>query len=686
MSLLEKMRRRAALRAQSLGLEATKDKPKMSETSEMKRILSLPVIEPMSEEQLERFSRDRVLAPAYEEGFRLLPTQAMGLKAYEDYAGLMGPIGVGLGKTILTLMIANHAYQKGIERIVLFIPPELLDQLTRKDIKDARKVVPITYPVHVLGGRPRGVREQIARSGKRGLYIIPYSLLSTKDTEENLWSIKPELIIGDEAHRISNRDAARTRRVQRYIEEHNPECVFVSGTITSKTLEDYYHLMRSALKGNCPVPLMPSLAREWAALIDAGASDWAGSGDGFQSQAKGPLVPLVDWAKKRFPRTGFEESRKGFRKAYKYRLNSCPGVVSSGDAEVRSSIIFKNKPVEEPEKFKGWERLDELVKKVEQSWLTPNDDEIDHAIHTWKWLYELSAGFYNELVWPTKESLAERRNIGVSEAAALIERAKEHHSAHQDYTKALREWLLSTSVPGLDTPLLVAGDMSRHGDKNVPASLYRLWKEVHDKDFEGRPERDSRSIRVCPFKVNTAADWAESTKGGGILWVHHQEMGRWMVDVLRERGIDSVYCPAGDAGNKNIVDPDNANKKIVASITAHGTGKNLQHFQEQIFVQWPRSAKTAEQVLGRLHRTGQKADEVPVNTINTIEFDHLNFAACLNDALYIHQTVGNRQKMVYGNYSPLPKIFPPAVLREKGMEPTVLDREAKSLMQKKFGA
>ena len=102
-------------------------------------------------------------------------------------------------------------------------------------------------------------------------------------------------------------------------------------------------------------------------------------------------------------------------------------------------------------------------------------------------------------------------------------------------------------------------------------------------------------------------------------------------------------------------------------------------------VQWPRQADKAEQLLGRTHRNGQTADELRVVRGDYTEFDFINFAACLNDALYIHQTTGTRQKMIYCNYDPLPKIFPSSVLRERGAEVRRLTIEQRKMMADKFG-
>lgn len=661
---------------------------KYAQYAEINRIVSMATIFDMNQAELEEFNREHVLADAFADGFRLFPVQANAVLAYEMFGGLFGPIGVGWGKTLITLMIPHLAYMRGVRKMLLLVPPQILPQLVETDIKYARTKVPISYPIHVLGGKSMRQRVAIAQSGKKGLYIMPYSQLSTKDTDDLLTAIAPELIVGDEAHRIANDRAARTRRVQWLIDEYKPECVFVSGTVTSKSVSDYYHLIRAALRDNNPLPNTKSLVHEWGAIIDAEQVNWSQHPDGGEDRKSGPgpLMPLVDWARKNFPEEQIEGTTDGFRKAYRLRLTTAPGVVASGEADIGTSIIFQNRPVEGYEKVEGWGELNKLISKVEDQWLTPNDDEIEHAIHTWKWLNELSAGFYNQLAWPEYEDYAKRRRISIDEAAEILDKARTYHAADQVFAKTLRRWLEEYAKPKLDTPLLVRHNISQHGSRDVGTELYETWMEKEHLDFEGRPDRDSTAVRVCPFKVNAAADWAESIKGGGMVWFHHQEIGRWLYDVFRQRGIDCVYCPAGKSGNEKVLDPANRSKMLIASITAHGEGKNLQHFQEQICVQWPRSAKIAEQLLGRLHRNGQEADELEVRMINTLIFDRMNFAACLNDALYIHQSTGVRQKLVYGGYDPLPQIFPAAVLKERGIEGIkTLNAEQQRLMQEKFG-
>ena len=603
--------------------------------------------------------------------------------------------GIVLHNTLLGLMIAAHAFSKGLTKMLLLVPPEVLGQLVNTDIGWARSRVEINYPIHILGGRPMEYRRNLCKSMRKGLYIMPYSLLSTKDTSENLAAIAPQLVIADEAHRLANHSAARTRRVLSMLKHlfdggHPAELVLMSGTITNKSIKDYYHLIKWCLSSRCPLPLSDAMANDWALLIDASAA-----GENYSPGPLGtaPILPLVKWAEQHFPNTpgGFPRDVYGFRRAYELRLSSTPCVVASGDIDIGTSLLMQNHKLVDSTKHPKWDELKKFMDGVEENWTTPNGDEIDFAIHKWKWLNELSCGFYNELTWPTPEVFAKRKGINTAKAEEIIQHAKIHHQAQQEYARILRPWLERCSKAGCDTPFLVGQSMMRNGAKEVGKELYNAWKDWKDLDFEGRPDRDSRGVRVCDYKIQAMVEWVKSTADergplGAIIWVHHQEVGHWAVEALREAGCkDVLHAPAGDQANAAILDKARAGSVVVASISAHGTGKNLQHFQFMYVMQWPRHAPTAEQMIGRLHRRGQEADELVVHTNHTTMFDQLNFAACLNDALYIHQTTGSKQKLIYSNYDPMPVIFPPAVLVQKGLEAMALDAQQQKMMAEKFG-
>lgn len=648
--------------------------------AEIDRICGLALESLLAPEEKAVFDETRILAKAREAGFTLFDVQAGAIYAWERYNGLFAPIGVGWGKTLITLMAAQSSWTRGKRKILLLVPANVYLQLVERDIPMARTKVPLSVPFNRMGGKSMSHRIAMAKSGRPGCYILPYSMLSTKDSTELLEGIRPDVVICDEAHYLKNRNAARTKRLMHLIDALQPEVAVLSGTITDKSIRDYHHLIRVALRDNCPLPLSAIMANDWASVLDSTADPSA--------TQTGPLVPLLDWAVLNFPDDTIPMGVPGFRQAYKRRLQTAPGVIGTSDQEIGCSLIFHNQPVEGREARPGWETLRKLDDDVVKLWVTPNGDEIEHAIHTYKWRFELSAGFYNQLIWPTADELAERRSIPVGTAEKLLDRAKEHHGLSQEYARLLRAWLDRHSRNGLDTPLLVASNMAQHGATYVGAELHSAWKRMHDADFPERPERDSSAVRVCDYKVAAAVEWAKSLPNdapGGIVWWWHQEMGAWVHEALVAAGVDALLCEAGDVGTQRILDHGNVGKIMVASINGHGTGKNLQHFRNQIFLQWPRNCKIAEQTLGRLHRNGQEADEIVVELMNTTGFDAENFAATLNDAIYVQQTTGNRQKLIYGRHDPLPTIIPSHVLRERGFQNRALDVNQARALEERFG-
>ncbi len=646
---------------------------------EIARICALPVkpVE-LTPEAVETISRANLLAPAYAAGSRLLEPQARAITAYDECGGGFYPIGVGWGKTGISLMVAERAWKKGLDTVVLLVPPSVTSQLVTHDIGWWRARVQLSIPFHVLAGKSKAHRLKMAQSGRKGCYIIPYSMLSTEDSVEVLKAIGPKLIICDEGHNLKNFSAARTRRLMKYVTEKEPEFVVASGTITDKGLGDYHHLISAALGEGSPLPLSNMMAMQWGIVLNSGAQP-------SESQT-GSLMPLIEWARVHFPNEDLPPIVSGFRRAFKLRLTSAPGVVATGDQEIGVSLTIVNTKVDKAFDVPGFDELEGFMSLVEDEYITPNGDEIQHSIHTFKWLSELSCGFYNELVWPEPEILAARKRIPVETAYDYLDRARKHHAKQQVYNKKLREFLIDGRTPeGIDTPKAVGQAIYQDRTRGIPDELVELWHLVHSMDFPERPDRDSRAVRICDFKIRQTVKWARELESGegGIVWYYHNELGIWLVEAMKAAGLPVIHCPAGD--NDQIRDPKNVNKILVASVMAHGEGKNLQFMHNQFVLQWPRSARVAQQMLGRCHRTGQQADELIVHRADTVPFDVMNFAACLNDAVYQQQTTGVRQKMVFCNYDPLPQVFSPEFLREQGLQPRDLSPEQRAMLRDKFG-
>lgn len=648
--------------------------------SEISRIVSLPIAEPITDEEVEMLQHAHVKPEAYATGFRLQRVQVEALQFFIETGGLFAPIQVGGGKTLISLRCVGIAAEQGVDRIALFVPPQVYSQLVNHDINWCRQRVAIGTNIYLMGGKSPKRRLELA-GGRRGCWVIPYSLLSTEDSFELLERIRPQLMIFDEAHALKNRDAARTKRIRTYWRRYRPNCVCLSGTMTSKSLNDYAHLLMMSLGEHAPVPLEANMVQEWASVLDseqAQTESWH-----KPKTSAGPLRPLINWSNNNFPKTKLEFDVRGFRQAFQNRLLTTPGVVSSPADALGTSLIIENVQADAMASA-GGARLRELQTQLDQLWVTPSGDEIDHAMHVWKCHNELTAGIYNALVWPDPGQIAERHKLSVDAATELLEKSKKFHVAQNDYHKALRHWFTThPHKPGLDTPMLVGGSMAKYAASHVGDALYTAWRRKEDLDFEGRIIRDSVPMRVCDYKIQVAKKWAAEQKRG-IIWYWHQEVGEWLAETIP----DAAFFPAGKQGNRELTAPDAGtqlgNRILICSLPAHGTGKNLQYMQNQLFLQLAINETSMEQGIGRTHRKGQKADEVTVTTVISNMHDQLALGAILNDAIYVSETMNQPQKVLIATWDPMPTTYGHDVLTRAGAQAKILTARQQQLLSERF--
>ena len=634
-------------------LEGSEDK----RYDEINRIMGLPRVADISDEVLKEFSSKVLLHTS--DWDMLQRPQAAALISYLRFGGLVGAIGVGFGKTCVAFKAADFAYKKGKRKILLLVPANCVVK-TVHEIPELRQQVSLNYPIHILGGLTPPKRLDMSKQPS-GLFIMSYSQLQLKDTVEILNNIAPETIISDECQNLAQMTASRTMRIGRYMDA-NPSTEFLamSGTLTSKGLYDYAHITRWALKDKAPLPSNDSELTIWADVLNTTWSEYT---------VGNSLLPLVEWAKVNYKDEKFDKSEvASLRRAYKYRFTTAPGVVSSGDAQVNVSLMFENVPVKVPDTYEGYAELKQHIYNVEEFMMNPSGEEIEYPIHKFKSLYELTSGMFLELYWPEVATVEKRLKVSAPTARDLLDRSEHHLKATQQYTAELRRWIEENAADGLDSPSLLEDELTINGNNNVGDDLYTKWAFMKSKEFEELLPRDERSHRVCDYKIKEAVNFYKSLKKGTgcLFWYHHQEIGNWLHSEFKKQGIQVIFADAGKRGEHFILDKKNANLPIIASIGSHGTGKNLQHFQENYIVQFSRSATTMEQLIGRTHRMGQKADQLIMHTNFTTEFDHLMFASTLADSLYIAQSM-NRQKLVYADYNPVPEKFSSQIIKERGL-------------------
>ncbi len=104
------------------------------------------------------------------------------------------------------------------------------------------------------------------------------------------------------------------------------------------------------------------------------------------------------------------------------------------------------------------------------------------------------------------------------------------------------------------------------------------------------------------------------------------------------------YFGGGSEANEQILTHKGP---CVASIAAHGVGKNLQRYSRALVIHPPSGGDTWEQLIARLHRPGQEADEVRFD----VYLHAAELRGAFNDARrladYIETITGQPQKLKY---------------------------------------
>jgi hypothetical protein len=189
----------------------------------------------------------------------------------------------------------------------------------------------------------------------------------------------------------------------------------------------------------------------------------------------------------------------------------------------------------------------------------------------------------------------------------------------------------------LDTELQVNNWCRRHYASQT-SDLTEAW--LNWSKIKGTFKPKSVPEWISDFALKACGRWGNSIEHSGrkgIIWTEHRAFGARLAEV-----IDRPYFGAGDSSILDTKEP-----VIVASIAAHGEGKNLQRFSENLVTAPPTSGKVWEQLGGRTHRAGQEADEVNFEIFLHAEELRASFDQARADAVYLEDTTGGRQKLNY---------------------------------------
>jgi hypothetical protein len=341
----------------------------------------------------------------------LRPIQAAALRDAHDQGGMFGPIRVGGGKTLISLLACTIL---GLKKPMLLIPAKLKDK-TQREMHALRKHWLI--PAYV--------------------YIVSYELLGREQSANLLIQWAPDGIISDESHKLKGTKSVVTKRVGRYLEA-NPTTKFVamSGTITKRSIKDYAHVCGWSLKERSPAPRDYNTRMEWSLAIDE------------QRDEDNRLAPgaLFDFCTDE-ERTEFSRERdiRVIRRAYRRRFTETPGVVATQEGALGTSLRIDPLIIKDPN-ITGW------AHHMRTTWTRPDGVEMMDGIELWRHLREVACGFYYRWspappkewvlarkVWTAAVRTVLRHNQRGLDSEKMVKRAidADHYPEHK---RALAEW------------------------------------------------------------------------------------------------------------------------------------------------------------------------------------------------------------------------------------------------------
>ena len=434
--------------------------------------------------------------------------------------------------------------------------------------------------------------------------LISYSLLSSKRRSRLLEQLKPDLIVCDEAHTLRSEVSSRGERIRRYLREFpDTKCVFLSGTFVDRKLSDLSYMVWACLKENS---FIPHLSNEQAFGVWAECVDMEGRPGETHWKA---ITPLVRGEGLPFdPEAGTEQCRTQVRKAVLSRMASTPGVIMTGE-------VSSDKPLYASRKLPGLQAPEDILRMIgelEVGGETPDGEDIilDDAQKALLGR-TLSLGFYYRWAW---------ERIGGRDEEWIIARKAWH--------RELRYELQTNRRPDYDSPGLIEERMQR---PNPPSHLLPAWEAW--KAQKHKPVPPSVAVWVDLFFFKWLAGWL-SEQPPCIIWYHSSPVEA----ALSKMGLETYGSGTSDRP------PAGGDRHVACSIDVHGTGKNLQDWSRNIFVEIPSRNKTLEQAIGRTHRAGQEHPVFLHFPQHTGVFTG-NLEKALDDAEYTHELSDSRQRL-----------------------------------------
>jgi hypothetical protein len=536
----------------------------VQDSQELRRIADVPrrVWEPtVAQEWADRWTQ----ALRREGGtMSLRPIQAIALSEIAQWGGGFFPIRVGGGKTLISLLAPRVVPQ--CARPLLLLPAHLRDK-TRNEMRALREHWKL----------PAFLR------------IESYQMLSRVNGAELLTNYAPDLIICDEAHYLKNPGAACTKRMARYLRANREAVsVFMSGTITKRSIRDFAHLASWALGDLSPAPADFNVLDEWSRALDVNVAEHRRLSPGaLRRLGPGPEI----------------------RKVYRDRLVETPGVVATQEGPLPIELRIKSHSVQlDP-------IVEEAYRTLREMWTTPDDWPVEDGVAMWRHARELSSGFYSK--WDPRPP--------------------------EDWRDARREWasmcrdLISSNRRNLDTELQVRMAVLKDYAPHARPTLDR-WLEI-------QPTFEPNAVAV--WVSDRTVDWIANRVRGTrtLVWTERPALG---LRLAEKHGLPYYANLGVDARTGRQVE-QHGDGPAVLSIDANAIGRNLQKWNKNLIVDVPPNGAKWEQMLARTHRDGQASPVVDVDVLFGCIEDVRGFWRAVEDSEYAEDMTGQAQKLVHAD-------------------------------------
>ena len=554
------------------------------------------------------------------------PVQAWALYEAAKYNGILGPIGVGAGKTLLDMLVSMVL--SDVRTVILLLPSPLKKQFFNPD-GDGKSDWDY-YGQH--WELPNLATGKFFKENRPFLHVLSFNELSGAKNTEILDKLNPVGVIVDEAHILRNVTEARTKRFNRFMDkakERGARLFAWSGTLVDSSIEDWSTLSEYALGDGSPAPLHWPAVQEWASALDP-------------SPNPNPIGHLF--------KLGCEPEKPLL--GYQKRVNDTAGVISSGDkASCQASLLINERVVTVPPELTEYiKRFDEKAKK--DAWQRPDGDEIVDALSAAACARQLACGFFYRWRWPIVDGVPQRvevieawkaaRKLWRSELRAKVQVGGAHMDSPLLVTKAAIRWAkgyvhISHDKEGKEIERVEYPPHTKKGP--LPTWDSKHWAEWERLRNTAVPENEA--VWVSDFLVDDALNWL--AEGPGLLWY---EFNAFASRLLEASGTDArlTFAGPGDSGTRTVL-ALTGSERVVASIRAHGTGRNLQQFARNLVANPPSGGGAWEQLLGRTHRQGQKKDEVTAEVYRHTEAFRNAVKSAHELSSFIEGTFGATQRL-----------------------------------------